>query len=116
LRGGRWEVEGDLAALAATVEDGRLRSEDYPDPLARVWSALSGPHAGDFVLSLEPGYEAVDWGGVSHVGGGSHGSLHCDDSEGVLLMSGLDVPEREQWSLTDVTPLVLQHFGVPSAG
>jgi hypothetical protein len=26
------------------------------------------------------------------------------------------VPERERWSLTDVTPLVLQHFGVPSAG
>ena len=47
------------------------------------------------------------------MGGGSHGSLHRDDSEGVLLLCGMDVPEREQWSLTDVTPLVLDHFRVP---
>ena len=49
------------------------------------------------------------------MGGGSHGSLHRDDSEGVLLLCGVDAPDREQWSLTDVTPLVLEHFGVPSA-
>jgi hypothetical protein len=87
----------------------------YPDALGRVWSALSCPHAGDVLASAEAGYEFVDWGGADHVGGGSHGSLHRDDSEGVLLLCGLDPPEREQWSLTDVTPLVLQHFGVPLA-
>ena len=76
------------AALEATVEDGRLRSETYPDPLARVWSALSAPHAGDFVVSLAPGFEAVDWGGVTHAGGGSHGSLHAGDSLGPLLFVG----------------------------
>src|SRR4029079_10034977 len=63
LRGGLWEVEGDLAALEATIADGRLSSEIYPDPLARVWSALTAPHSGDFVLSLAPGFEAVDSGG-----------------------------------------------------
>jgi hypothetical protein len=30
-------------------------------------------------------------------------------------MCGLDPPERDEWSLTDVTPLVLEHFGVPLA-
>ena len=70
------------------MEDGRLRSETYPDPLARVWSALTPPHAGDFIVSLEPGYEAVDWGGVTHAGGGSHGSLHAGDSLGPLLFVG----------------------------
>jgi hypothetical protein len=30
-------------------------------------------------------------------------------------MCGLDAPEREHWSLGDVTPLVLEHFGVPLA-
>ena len=76
LRGGRWEVEGEPEPCwTATVEDGRLRSESYPDPLARVFSALSAPHAGDFVVSLAPGFEAVDWGGVTHAGGGSHGAL-----------------------------------------
>lgn len=114
LRDGRWEVEGDLKALAATVEDGRLRSETYPDPLARVWSALTAPHAGDFVLSLEPGFEAVDWGGVSHAGGGSHGALHAGDSLGPLLFVGCgpgSPDEREQWALRDVAPAIREHFG-----
>jgi hypothetical protein len=115
LRGGRWELEGDLAALAATVEDGRLRSEDYPDPLARVWSALTAPHSGDFVVSLAPGFEAVDWGGVTHAGGGSHGALHAGDSLGPLLFVGCgpdSADEKEQWTLRDVAPAVLEHFGL----
>jgi hypothetical protein len=117
LRGGRWEVEGDLAVLEATVgDDGTgLRSETYPDPLARVWSALTAPHAGDFVLSLELGFEAVDWGGTSHAGGGSHGALHAGDSLGPLLFVGCG-PEsaavREQWTLRDVAPVVREHFGI----
>jgi hypothetical protein len=67
------------------------------------------------LASAELGHEFVDWGGAHHVGGGSHGSLHRDDSEGVLLLCGVHAAEREQWSLTDVTPLVLEHFGVPLA-
>ena len=67
------------------------------------------------LVSAELGYEFVDWGGADHVGGGSHGSLHRDDSEGVLLLCGVEPPERDQWALTDVTPLVLDHFGVPLA-
>lgn len=115
LRGGRWEVEGELAALEASIEDGRLSSETYPDPLARVWSALAAPHAGDFVVSLAPGFEAVDWGGVSHAGGGSHGALHAGDSLGPLLFVGCgpsSAAEREQWTLRDVAPVIREHFGV----
>jgi Type I phosphodiesterase / nucleotide pyrophosphatase len=115
LRGGRWELEGEPAALAATVSAGRLRSEEYPDPLARVFSALAAPHAGDFVVSLAPGFEAVDWGGTTHAGGGSHGSLHAGDSLGPLLFVGCGpaaADEREQWALRDVAPLVLEHFGL----
>ena len=115
LRGGRWDLEGELSVLEATVEDGRLRSEEFPDPLARVWSALSAPHAGDFVLSLALGYEAVDWGGVTHVPGGSHGSLHAGDSLGPLLFVGCgptDPAVRDQWTLRDVAPVVLEHFGL----
>lgn len=115
LRGARWDLDGDLAAIEARVEDGRLSSDAYPDPLARIWSALTAPHAGDFVLSLALGYEAVDWGGVTHAGGGSHGSLHAGDSLGPLLFVGCG-PEsatgREQWALRDVAPAVLDHFGL----
>lgn len=115
LRDGRWNVDGDLEALEASVEDGRLHSDAYPDPLARVWAALGSPHAGDFVLSLAPGFEVVDWGGVTHAGGGSHGSLHAGDSLGPLLFVGCgpkDAAERQQWALRDVVPAVLEHFGV----
>ena len=66
------------------------------------------------LASAAPGHEFVDWGGADHVGGGSHGALHRDDSHGVLLMCGVDAPERDHWSLADVTPLVLRHFSLSS--
>ena len=113
-RGRRWTLRGDEGVLELSI-GGTVDSATYPDPLGRIWSALSCPHSGDVLVSAELGYEFVDWGGAHHVGGGSHGSLHRDDSEGVLLLCGVDPPERDQWSLTDVTPLVLEHFGVPLA-
>jgi len=101
-----WRVDGEPAALD-------LDGDGYPDALNRLWSALECPHSGDVLASAELGYEFVDWGGADHVGGGSHGSLHRDDSEGVLLLCGVDAPDQAEWALTDVTGLVLQHFGVP---
>lgn len=113
LRGGRWDLEGDPATLEAAVDDGRLRSDEYPDPLARVFTALTAPHAGDFVVSLTPGFETVDWGGIAHVGGGGHGALHRGDSLVPLLFVGCgpgDASERDQWALRDVAPIVWDHF------
>ncbi len=118
LRGARWSVEGDLQALALEVDAGVLRSADYPDALGRLWSALDCPRSGDVLVSGVPGVEFIDWGGQDHVGGGSHGSLHRCDSLGVLLLRGTGPEagaEREQWSIRDVTPLVLEHFGVRAA-
>jgi hypothetical protein len=115
LRGAGWDLEGDRSVLEIADEDGRIRSDEYPDPLARVFAALTAPHAGDFIVSLTPGYEAVDWGGISHAGGGSHGSLHAGDSLGPLLFVGCGPAshdERTQWALRDVAPVVLQHFGI----
>ncbi len=115
LRGERWDVTGDLGVLGASVDGGVFRSDEYPDALLRVFSAVTAPHAGDFIVSLSPGYEAVDWGGVSHAGGGSHGSLHAGDSLGPLLFVGCGPPDagdRGRWALRDVAPVVLEHFGV----
>jgi len=114
-RGERWSVEGELAALAAEVNDGQFISTAYPDALERIWSALHCPTAGDVLLSASPGYEFVDWGGADHVGGGSHGSLHRADSHGSLILAGAgpEPPDaREQWTLRDIAPLVREHFGV----
>ncbi|HZI91465.1 MAG TPA: alkaline phosphatase family protein [Thermoleophilaceae bacterium] len=116
-RGGSWTVEGDLGALDLEAGDGGVRSHQYPDALGRLWSSLCCARAGEVQVSAEPGHEFTDWGGSDHVGGGSHGSLHRCDSLGVLITSGIgpdDPGEREQWSIRDVTPMVLDHFGLPS--
>ncbi len=121
-RDGRWSLEGELAVLGATVRDGVLSTPEHPDALARVWSALSCPTSGDVLLSAEPFHEFLDWGRQGHVGGGSHGSLRGEDSLGALILSGVDPdahppgrasdPTPAQWSIRDVAPLVLSHFGV----
>ncbi len=110
-RGLRWDVDGELDTLLATVEDGRFVSEHYPDALRRVWSALTCKTSGDVLLSAEPAYEFPDWGKRAHVRGGSHGSLHRVDSLGALLFCGLDCRTDGPWSLDDIAPLVLAHFG-----
>jgi hypothetical protein len=116
-RGGSWSVEGQYETLALSVADGRVSSASYPDSLERVWSALSCPNSGDVLVSAGGGYEFTDWGGVAHVGGGSHGSLHRGDSLGVLLFAGTgprkeDAPEL--WRIRDVTPMAMDHFSVAS--
>lgn len=112
-RGGRWNLSGEPEALAADVTRGFLETDAYPDGLARLWSALTAPHAGDVMISASDGYECVDWGGVSHAGGGSHGALSREDSLAPLLMVGCGPrkPGKRLWSLRDIAPVVLDHFG-----
>jgi predicted AlkP superfamily pyrophosphatase or phosphodiesterase len=117
MRGRSWSFDGDLGTLGASVRDGRVYTPDYPNAFDRIWSALHCETAGDVLLSAEPGYEFVDWGGADHVGGGSHGSLHASDSLGALLWCGTgpDTADGcEQWSLRDVAPMVRAHFGLAS--
>lgn len=118
-RGAGWQVEGDLAALSATTEGVRFSSRRYPDALRRVWAGLACPTSGDVLLSAADGQEFLDWGGVGHVDGGSHGSLHQSDSLGSLLYCGCDLAapsadalEDFTASLTDVAPMIYRHFGV----
>jgi Type I phosphodiesterase / nucleotide pyrophosphatase len=117
-RGAAWDLDGRLEVLGLESRGGRLASEGYPDGLARLWSALRAPNAGDILVSLAEGYECVDWGGATHVGGASHGALTAGDSLGPLVLCGLDVDEdgREQWALRDVACLVSQHFRIPDGG
>lgn len=111
-------LEDDEPVLSWQGERGlpsQLPRDEYPEAAARVAAALTAPSAGDLVISLAPGFEAVDWGGVSHAGGGSHGSLRREDSLAPLLFAGCgpdDPGVREQWALRDVAPAVLEHFGL----
>ncbi|CAA9506149.1 MAG: hypothetical protein AVDCRST_MAG53-2431 [uncultured Solirubrobacteraceae bacterium] len=113
-RGERWRVHGDLGVLGARLDGEAFSSPDYPDALARVWAALTCPTSGDVLLSAAPGWEFPDWGGVHHVGGGSHGSLHAIDSLGALVFCGVDAPAeraaRGNWSIRDIAPMAVGHF------
>jgi hypothetical protein len=114
-RGNNWAVSGEPEALAGDVTRGRFESHEYPDGLARLWSALTSPHAGDIMISAEEGYECVDWGGISHTGGGSHGSLGRGDSLAPVMFVGCGPErpgERPQWALRDLAPVILDHFGI----
>jgi hypothetical protein len=114
-RGERWTLEGSLNVLEGSAARGRFASDTYPDALSRIWSALTCPTAGDVLVSAAPGFEFVDWGGAAPVGGGSHGSLHRGDSLGPLMWCGCGPDDRDakgQWTLRDVLPIVLDHFGV----
>jgi hypothetical protein len=113
LRGERWSLEGSVEVLALDTSGGQVRSDTYPDALGRIWAALRCRTSGEVLLSASPGYEFLDWGGAHHVGGGSHGSLHATDSHAVLIWCGTgpDSPAaKPQWSLRDITPMVLDHF------
>jgi hypothetical protein len=115
-RGAGWELDGRPEVLGLHPMDGRLASDAYPDGLSRLWSALRAPNAGDVLVSLAEGYECVDWGGATHVGGASHGALTAGDSLGPLVLCGLDGADdaRDQWALRDVAGLVMKHFGIPN--
>jgi hypothetical protein len=110
-RGNAWTASGDLAVIDGQISGGELRTPAYPDALRRVWAALTCATSGDVLLSAAPGFEFPDWGGAAHLGGGSHGSLHHSDSLGALVFCGLEDPGHEQWSITDVAPMVRAHFG-----
>jgi hypothetical protein len=101
---GEWELDGDAFVLDPV---------GYPNGLERAWCALANPNAGELLVSAAPGWELADQAGRHHAGGGSHGSLAAGDSTVPLLAAGFEedlVPEEP--SVTDIAPLVLDHFGV----
>jgi hypothetical protein len=113
-RGLSWDVEGDLGVLGLSAADGLIGSREFPDALGRAWSALNCAGLGDVLTTPRPGYEFLDWGGVAHVGGGTHGSLHTADSAAQLIVTGTGAGREHQatWSIGDVYSLVLEHFGI----
>jgi type I phosphodiesterase/nucleotide pyrophosphatase len=108
---------GDELRFAPTAEGWDTSGvEDVlaqPEAFERAWAALCNPNAGDIVVSAAPGLEFADLGGRHHVGGGSHGSLELGDSEVPMISVGLGQPPAR---IVDVTPRVLEHFGVSDAG
>ena len=120
----RWDLDGALETLDAVRDGDGILSPTYPDAFGRIWAALESRSTGEVLVSAFPGYEFVDWGGSHHVGGGSHGSLHRDDSIVPLVFVGCGPdleqggwPDRDrQWSISDVAAVVREHFGARRDG
>jgi hypothetical protein len=111
-------LEGDEAVARREGEEVRFTADSlsgdeavlgYPDGRERAWAALRNPHAGELIVSAAPGFEFTDLAGRHHAGGGSHGSLRRGDSEVPMLTIGLEAQPR---SIVEITPAVLEHFGV----
>ncbi|QDU61992.1 Type I phosphodiesterase / nucleotide pyrophosphatase [Planctomycetes bacterium Pan216] len=84
--GVRWELEGDLAAIDATVSDRAIHFGDYPNALQRIAGAFSEV-SGSLWVTAKPGHEFRFSGGSLH-SRGSHGSLHLGDSVSPLIVAG----------------------------
>lgn len=85
--GNHWNIVGDLRAVDASEEDGRLSYGDYPNALERVATGFSGPSASLWVTA-RPGHEFRIAETHTHPGG-SHGSLHRLDSTSTFIAAGL---------------------------
>ncbi|HJQ50493.1 MAG TPA: alkaline phosphatase family protein [Gaiellaceae bacterium] len=101
--------EGDEVVARREGADAPSEKLDHPDAAWRARSALANPNAGELLVSAAEGWELADLGGRHHAGGGSHGSLVAGDSLVPLVTVGLRAEPRR---ITDVAPVVLEHFGV----
>jgi predicted AlkP superfamily pyrophosphatase or phosphodiesterase len=107
-RGNRWELEGDLQAVDAVVEEGDVRTPEYPLAMWRVRSVLDLDRVGDVVVTMRLTYDCDDLSDENHQGGGDHASLHAQDSL-IPFLSTLDEPPLHP-SAVDVAPHILRHF------
>lgn len=107
-----WTVEGNLAVLDLTIQaDGILGYHDYPDGLERLYTSFHS-HEGDFlIVNAKPGYEFIGEGSPTHIGGGSHGSLHKQDTLFPMIIAGTDskpkynrIVDLKEWFMSLANP------------
>lgn len=86
--GQSWFLEGNLEILDLKITDKKIKYNDYPDALARLYAPFYS-HDGDYIIvSAKPGYEFIGEGSPTHIGGASHGGLHKQDSLVSLIITG----------------------------
>jgi hypothetical protein len=64
------------------------------------------------VITARPRYELESQYYPTHLGGGSHGSLHKYDSMIPLIVAGSDRPFKEPPRLVDFKEFIIKHFEV----
>lgn len=110
--GNVWQLRGNPAALGLTIDGDTIVEGEYPNALERI--------EGAFVTGSEPMWATARAGCEFAVKetrvhrAGSHGSLSADDSQSILLASGLpgDLTLAAPSRTIDVMGLCLQALGV----
>jgi hypothetical protein len=115
--GATWTWRGDLRVVGAKVDaGGTLVYSDYPNALERIAMGFDESVSGDLWVTAKPGFELRLAETEVNLGGGSHGSLHADDSLVPLIVagapSGFRLPSNPR--TVDVAPLCLSLLGVES--
>ncbi|MGX1983909.1 hypothetical protein [Thermolongibacillus altinsuensis] len=85
-----WSLTGNTDILNLELKNNKILYNNYPDALARLYSALTSHEENYLVISAKPGSEFIGEGSPTHVGGASHGGLHKQDSLVPMIVTGVD--------------------------
>lgn len=92
--GQSWNIEGNHTILDLSINNNNIKYGAYPDALARLYTTFFS-HEGDYlVVNAKPGYECKAESSPTHVGGGSHGGLHEQDSLVPMIVTGTDTKPK----------------------
>lgn len=105
--GQSWTISGDPHLMNISITKNRIKYGKYPDALARLYGAMHSHEGRYVVVTVQPGYELVGESSPTHVGGGSHGSLHELDSLVPLIVSGTNT-RPETLRIVDIKNWILQ--------
>jgi hypothetical protein len=114
MYGATWGAEGDFSVLEVKINGNQVVYDTYPDAFARLYGSLFSQEGPVVVVTADYGYEFLSESAPTHLGGGSHGSLHKQDSLIPLLVAGADRPFPTPARLVDVKSFILQLLAVES--
>jgi hypothetical protein len=110
--GTRWSVSGSVDVLDLRVDGSTITYDTFPDGLARLYGALYSQDVPVVVVNAAPGYEFLSECSPTHLGGGSHGSLHKQDSIIPLVIVGSSRRYPRPARLIDMKHFILQELAV----
>ncbi|MFM1651483.1 alkaline phosphatase family protein [Brevibacillus sp. B_LB10_24] len=110
---GEWTIQGDWQVLDLKESfGGGVDYGDYPDVMSRLYGALFSQTDQVVVVTAAPGFEFLSECSPTHLGGGSHGSLHKRDSLVPLLIAGASRPMTHPARIVDVKAFILQELAL----
>lgn len=115
IHGVTWGVEGELEVLDVRGNGRELQFSTYPDAFSRLYGALFAQTCEVVAVTAAPSYQFLSELAPTHPGGGSHGSLHKQDSLVPLLIAGASRSFPTPARIVDISAFILQELGIETA-